>query len=503
MSKTGKFNLEKGGHGIFQRRYVVTLLGFLCGMVTQTHRINISFAIVAMVNTSITLPNLKNRTIADCETSYLESESTSLKVPEFNWNPEIQGYILSAGYIGYLFTQIPGGFLTARYGVKRILITSILGASLCNLVSPAAARIHPYLLAVAQLFRGMFQGPPSAALAQLSARWFPIQERGYLATFLYLGFPMGGFAGSLISGPISEIDLDGGWSLIFYFFGLFGLLVSVLLLTLYAEKPADDTRISERELQYILEHTSGNTVQQNPPIPWKRILTSLPTYALLISMFGQYWMVFYFLTIHPIYMDSILHIPVKENGLLTSGPQLAQVLTGFIACWFSVWLKYRSNKSISFIRKGYNTLACSLYILGMLGLYLSGCDKTVNEIFLFMASSSVGFSFAGCLIVAADLSPTFCGIIMGLGSTVASLSGFIMPILIGYLTKEEQTMIQWHKMFLIAASVVFVSGATFLTLGSAEIQPYDPAYITDTKVETKTDIPSKNIDKKEVTITKF
>nr|XP_042908295.1 putative inorganic phosphate cotransporter [Parasteatoda tepidariorum] len=70
-----------------------------------------------------------------------------------------------------------------------------------------------------------------------------------------------------------------------------------------------------------------------------------------------------------------------------------------------------------------------------------------------MTAISVGFSFAGCLIVAADLSPTFCGIIMALGSTVASLSGFIMPILIGHLTKEEQTMSQWHKMFLITSSV--------------------------------------------------
>ncbi|XP_042908292.1 putative inorganic phosphate cotransporter [Parasteatoda tepidariorum] len=214
-------------------------------------------------------------------------------------------------------------------------------------------------------------------------------------------------------------------------------------------------------------------------------------------------MIFYLLTIHPTYLDSILHIPVKENGLLNSGPQLAQALTGFIACWLSVWLKYRNVKSISFMRKGYNTLGCSLYILGMLGLYLSGCNRIVNEIFLFMAAGSVGIAFAGCLIVAADLSPTFCGIIMGLGSTIASLSGFIMPILIGHLTKEEQTMIQWHKMFLITSCVVFVSGTIFLTLGAAEIQPYDPAYVKDTKVETKTDLPSKHLDKKEVTITKF
>nr|XP_015912588.2 putative inorganic phosphate cotransporter [Parasteatoda tepidariorum] len=346
------------GHRIFQRRYVVTLLAFLCGMVAQSHRINISFAIVAMVNTSITLPNSKNKTVTDCETSYLESESTNLlkKVPEFNWNPEIQGYILSAGYIGYLITIIPGGFLSRRYGVKRILFTSILGTSLCNLVSPAAARIHPYLLAVVHFIRGVFQGPPAAAFALLTARWFPIQERGYLATFLYLGFPTGASVGSLISGPISEINLDGGWPLIFYFFGLFGLLVSVLLLTLYAENPTDDTRISERELQYILEHTNGNTAQQNPPIPWKRILTSLPTYAFFISLFGQFWMVFYLLTIHPIYLDSILHLPVKENGLLTSAPQLAQVLTGFIACWLSMRLKHMNIKSISFIRKGYNSL---------------------------------------------------------------------------------------------------------------------------------------------------
>lgn len=76
---------------------------------------------------------------------------------EFLWSPELQGYILSAGFLGYVLTQIPGGILAGRFGTKRILVPGLLVAAACNLLSPLAANEHPYILLALTLIRGMAQ----------------------------------------------------------------------------------------------------------------------------------------------------------------------------------------------------------------------------------------------------------------------------------------------------------------------------------------------------------
>ncbi|GBM37808.1 hypothetical protein AVEN_84518-1 [Araneus ventricosus] len=40
--------------------------------------------------------------------------------PEFDWKPETIGIIDSSFFWGYLVTQIPGGFLAARYPANRL-----------------------------------------------------------------------------------------------------------------------------------------------------------------------------------------------------------------------------------------------------------------------------------------------------------------------------------------------------------------------------------------------
>ena len=36
-------------------------------------------------------------------------------VPEFSWTPETVGWVDSSFFYGYIVTQIPGGFLAAKY----------------------------------------------------------------------------------------------------------------------------------------------------------------------------------------------------------------------------------------------------------------------------------------------------------------------------------------------------------------------------------------------------
>ncbi|GIZ02144.1 uncharacterized protein CEXT_97971 [Caerostris extrusa] len=120
---------------------------------------------------------------------------------------------------------------------------------------------------------------------------------------------------------------------------------------------------------------------------------------------------------------------------------------------------------------------CIIFTIGVIGIYLSGCDTTWNVVCLFIATASVGFGFAGSLITAVDMSPTFCGVLMGFASTVGSFAGYAIPITVGLLTNGGQTLAQWRKMFLITAAVGAGSSVLFLAIGSTDIQPLRPGLV--------------------------
>ncbi|XP_054710979.1 putative inorganic phosphate cotransporter [Uloborus diversus] len=462
-------------HSILMRRHTVAFMGFLCSLVMHAQRLNIGIAMVTMVNSTNLFKLEKSRGSSECFTGSSNFTSSGTTGGEFSWNPEMQGYILSAGFFGYILTQIPGGVLARQFGTKPVLLFGVISASFCNLLSPMAARQHPYFLTAVQLLRGMGQGLQPPAMSVLMSKWFPRSERGFLSAFIYCGYPVGAFIAGLSSGALCEMEFMGGWPLVFYTFGAIGVLVGFVITIWFAETPATDPRITKAELNHILKHQENDLTKNRSPTPWAAILTSISTYAFIMALFGQYWMAFYFLSVHPTYLGTILHIPITENGILSAGSNALQAVVGFCACCLSFWLSRRSQTQINSVRKGFNLLSCILFSLGIFGIYLSGCDSLWNTICLFIATASVGFGFAGSLITAVDMSPTFCGPLMGFASTVASLAGFLIPVTVGQLTNDEQNLTQWGKMFLITTAVSAGSGFVFLIFGSADIHPYDPA----------------------------
>ena len=61
---------------------------------------------------------------------------------EFEWNEEIQGYILGAANYGIIVTYVIGGRLNEKLGPKYILGPSLFLLGLCSVLSPLFARWH-------------------------------------------------------------------------------------------------------------------------------------------------------------------------------------------------------------------------------------------------------------------------------------------------------------------------------------------------------------------------
>lgn len=85
--------------------------------------------------------------------SYHISHSAS-QVPRYAWNTETQGWVLSAFFFGYLFTQIPGGYLSGRFGGSIFLGGGVLGTAVLTLLTPLSAQFGAKWLFVLRALEG-------------------------------------------------------------------------------------------------------------------------------------------------------------------------------------------------------------------------------------------------------------------------------------------------------------------------------------------------------------
>ncbi|GBO14119.1 Sialin, partial [Araneus ventricosus] len=121
------------------KRFIVTILGFFGMFNVYAMRMNMSVAIVAMVNISSSLPENNTLLYAECpaegrrEEEITESES---KAARYNWDSVTQSQIISSFFYGYFITVIIGGYLAERFGAHKIFGAGIFMTSVLSLLTP-------------------------------------------------------------------------------------------------------------------------------------------------------------------------------------------------------------------------------------------------------------------------------------------------------------------------------------------------------------------------------
>ncbi|XP_054711615.1 sialin-like [Uloborus diversus] len=454
------------------------------------YRINISVAMVAMVD----LSGYENHTL---QQNWNVSSGNSSQVTfdqgiKYNWSPKIQGCVIGAGFLGYVLSLIAGGKLAETFGPTIVLIIGTFTSSFSTTVSPLTSNISPYFTMLIQCVRGVAQGLMLPAMTVLSANWFPRSERGFLSGLSLSG----GALGVLVTGILSSLICDsvslGGWPSVFYIFGGFGILLSVLQTLSLKSLPKDDLRISKEELRYILENQENEMTIKRPAAPWGQILYSMPTYALLLASFGQYWMIVHFVSVHATFLATVLRYPITETGTLISVPFLLRLICNVSSSFLSSCLTTNNYLSLNKVRKLWNLIGSVIYSLCLALIIFSNSENTVTIVCTILGIGSTGFMNSSIMVIALDMSPTFSGSLMGLSTTVGSLSGFILPVVYGILTNEEQTVQQWNKFFIISIVIVMSSAIFFCIFGSAEIQSYNSS---EEKLSLKTEGEAKSYSK--------
>ncbi|KAK6627087.1 hypothetical protein RUM44_009564 [Polyplax serrata] len=435
----------------YPRRYVVAVMAFLGFCNVYAMRVNLSVAIVAMTT---------NKTV-------INENGTFIQPAEFNWNSDVQGVVLSSFFYGYILTQLPGGYLAAIYGGKRLFGVGIAVTSLLTILTPLFTKYSLYLLVTLRVLEGLFEGVTYPAMHAMWSRWAPPLERSKLATMSISGC----YFGTVIALPASGFFADYlGWPSIFYFSGAIAYLWSILWFIYIKDKPQNDPRISEDELCYIRStlRCQYPYMKVYSPVPWKRIFLSYPIWAIVIAHFSENWGFYTLLTELPTFMKDVFGYDLHKSGILISLPYLAMGIFVLLSGYIADKLRSKGILSTVKVRKLFN---CSGFILQTIFLLMAAHSTSplALVICLTAAVGFGGFAWSGFGVNHLDVAPPFASILMGISNTFATLPGMISPLVTGHLVQHRA---KWQVVFYIASSIYLVGAVFYGIFASGEEQSW-------------------------------
>ncbi|GFH53779.1 hypothetical protein CTEN210_10255 [Chaetoceros tenuissimus] len=293
---------------------------------------------------------------------------------EFHLSETVKGEISSIFSLGYGLGIIPAGLLVSALSPRLIMAVGVLLWSLATFGTPIAANlIHvvqdgatmsdteimtsvKYIAenTVPLLFIRSVMGAAESVvlptIQRILANWVPASKKSLSIATIYSGFQVGTVCAYLLSPSV----MDGfGWRGLFYIYGAIGALWLVPWWLLARDRPVveeinTDGTISKRKMvveQKLIDEngeeavgiTSGTITSWEDATsvfqdaPWKAILTSKATWAVIIAHAANNWGLYTFLSWTPTFYTQQYGLNVKESAFLSILPSIAGAVSGLSA----------------------------------------------------------------------------------------------------------------------------------------------------------------------------
>jgi sugar phosphate permease len=404
--------------------------------------------------------------------TYLDRVNISTAAPEiikeFGFDKVTMGVIFSAFLWSYALFQVPGGWLSDKFGARRVLAGVVTFWSLMTAATGLAAgatsfKIIRFLFGVGEA--GAFPGATRAM--QL---WYPRSERGFVQGITHSASR----AGAALAPPIVlAIMLNFGWRAAFFICGAIGLLWSIWWAFSYRNLPEDHGMVNRTELEHIRGVDASGAI--NPPqinkqmqVPWGRLLRSGNMWAVMCAYFTYVYCLWIFLSWLTTYLIEVRHFTLLKGGLLASLPLWAGVI-GDTAGGLATDYLLRRTGSAKIARR-------TVAITGLLGCAVFITPAALTEdAMTAVACLTASMFFLECTIgpswaVPMDTGGKYSGTVSGMMNMAGNFGGAISPIVFGILAQNGN----WAAPFIVAAALLVAGSAIW----AFWIDP-DKAILTD------------------------
>jgi sugar phosphate permease len=389
--------------------------------------------------------------------TYLDRVNISTAAPEiikeFGFDKVTMGVIFSAFLWSYALFQVPGGWLSDKFGARRVLAGVVTFWSLMTAATGLAAgatsfKIIRFLFGVGEA--GAF---PSATRAM--QLWYPRRERGFVQGITHSASRAGAALAPFIVVPLM---LNLSWRWAFVICGAVGLLWSLWWMLSYRNLPEDHPMVNRSELETI--RGLGPNGQINAPpvteqtqVPWGTLLRSPNMWAIMLAYFTYVYCLWIFLTWLTKYLVDVRHFSVLKGGLLASLPLWAGVIGDTVGGLATDWLLRKTNNP-RLARSGVaivGLLGCAVFIVPAAMIddpYVALGGLTISMFFL---ECTIGPSWA----VPMDTGGKYSGTVSGMMNMAGNIGGALSPIVFGYLAVGDK----WQAPFIVAAGLLVIGAA--------------------------------------------
>lgn len=468
--------------GIFGKclpaRYILAVLGSLGMAIIYGLKVNLSVAMVAMLNhTAVGQGShgaTSNETCAAPEGGANTSSHKNEEGP-FEWNAPLQGILLSCYFWGYLVSQIPGARVAENYSAKWVMCFSVAINVICTLLTPVVTNVHYSGLIVMRVLEGIGGGATFPAMHCMIAAWSPPNERSVMSTIIYVGTSFGTAMSILMAGVLSS---NYGWESVFYVMGGLSCIWMLLWVILVQDNPNKQRFISPEE-RHMITSSLGQDDQQtavekkHPPVPVKKVLTSVPFWAILIAHCCNNWGWYMFLIEIPFYMKQVLSFNVSSNAKLSAMPYFPMLIFSIILGKTLDTLKAKKIFTTTTCRKTATSICTIIPGICLLILCYIGCQHTAAVTIMTIGIIAMGGMFSGFLSNHIDIAPNYAGTLVALTNTAATIPGIIVPLFVGFITKGNQTIEAWRIIFFVTIVLFAIGFLVFVIFGSGEEQAWN------------------------------
>jgi len=455
-------------------RFTLTIMAFFGVYHLMALRFNISMGLVCMSKDTTTHNKTSDNTSNSNSLTHtdISPESSMEEELEFSWSKPLQGAILSSFFYGYLLTQVLGGYTSDRWGGRTVLLYGMIVLSIGTLLTPVAARLHPYCVLAIRIIQGLASGFAFPSVYNIFTVWAPPQEKITLMSISMAGIPTATVTIYPLVSWLCKSGILGGWPLAFYIPGTTGLVWCLLFSQIIYNHPSQHPSISPEELHFITKTQKQEDVPKKHSVPWLDIFRSRVVVALTITHFCSAFAYYLIIINISLFIREALHIPVVYNGFLSMLPAFGMLLLSPTGKLFDLF-RSKSDVSLTNLRKIFNSVAFFLPAACFLGLGLVPSHLKVTHVVVI----SLGLSIhqlamtAGFYLSHSDIGGVHAGVLFGITNTFAQIGGFVTPTMVSYMT-QHGSLEEWYRVFQVAGLIYIIGGFVYLVFGSSKLQPW-------------------------------
>jgi ACS family glucarate transporter-like MFS transporter len=377
---------------------------------------------------------------------------------------------LSAFFWSYALGQVPGGWVSDRFGARLMMTIYILSWSLFTALTGWAVGF--VMLFALRLSVGVAQAGAYPTSGGILSRWIPLGQRGIASSIVALGGRLGGAAAPYSTSWL--IAKCGSWRAVMAVYGLVGAFVAAAFWKFFRERPAEHPLCNSAEQALIAYgRPPGANVTAHRPgetaLVARLVLRSPSLWLMNLSQFTTNLGWAFLVTLLPTYLKDGVHAPDTLGGLMATIVLLVGMIGMLMGGWLTDWatrlLGLRWGRSLP--------LALSRFVATAAFFILPGLESPWEATIAFaMVAWATDLGVAGTWACMQDVGGKYAGAVLGWGNMWGNLGAAVSAPLLQWVSlstgPEGAAARNWDIAFAVCGISFIVSGLASLGIDATK-----------------------------------